>query len=316
MINTINNTSVTVIIPLYNNKKYLKKCLDCLQSQTLKNIEIIIIDNNSTDGSANLVEKYISIDNRINIIHMKTNIGAGLARNYAMSKAKGDYIAFIDSDDFYPIKNSLEVLYKKAIENNANICGGSLYKVDKDNIRLDINIDKMVFTEEKLYKYEEYQYDGGFYRFIYKRSFLLENKLFFPNRKKFEDPIFFIKSMIKSKNFYAIPLWVYAYRIGHKQYIWNTEEIIDHLLGIQELLILSNENKLSYLHHLMVKNLLYTLSKRIKKLNLIDKIYIILKIYKNINWNLIKNENKINKEKITIIKFLMICFYKKNSKNK
>ena len=304
--NKIKKIAISVIIPLYNNKNYLKKCLECLQSQTLKNIEIIIIDNKSTDGSSELVDEYKNNDDRISVYHMRTNLGAGLARNYALNKAKGDYISFIDSDDFYPIKNSLEILYKKAIENNVNICGGSLYKVDKNNIRLDANIDKMYFKEERLYKYKEYQYDGGFYRFIYKKKFLLENKLFFPNRKKFEDPIFFVRSMLKSKYFYAMPLLVYAYRTGHKQTIWNKEDIIDHLLGVQELLILSNKKKLSFLHYLMVKNLIYTLNKRIKLFSFIDKLYIILKLYKYINWNLIKLENMVNQEKITIIKFFMI----------
>ena len=90
---------VSVIIPVYNVEKYLRECLDSVVNQTLKDIQIILIDDGSTDSSLGICKEYAQKDNRIKIIEQK-NQGAGAARNRGMSEAKGDYLYFLDSDDF------------------------------------------------------------------------------------------------------------------------------------------------------------------------------------------------------------------------
>jgi len=90
---------VSVIIPVYNAEKYLSKCIESIINQTYKNIEIILINDGSTDNSSNICDAYISKDNRIKVIH-KQNEGVSTARNLGIEEAKGEYISFVDSDDW------------------------------------------------------------------------------------------------------------------------------------------------------------------------------------------------------------------------
>ena len=91
---------VSVIIPVYNTGNYLSHCLDSLLNQSLKEIEIICVDDGWTDNSLSILQKYSEIDKRIIILKQK-NKGGGIARNYGMSIAKGEYLSFLDSDDFF-----------------------------------------------------------------------------------------------------------------------------------------------------------------------------------------------------------------------
>lgn len=94
----MNNPIVSVVVPVYNVKRYLPKCLDSLISQTLKNLEIIAIDDGSTDGSSSLLDTYSSKDERIRVFHVN-NGGVSSARNIGLSLATGKYVGFVDSDD-------------------------------------------------------------------------------------------------------------------------------------------------------------------------------------------------------------------------
>ena len=90
---------VSVIIPVYNTEKYLRQCLDSIVNQTLIDIEIICIDDGSTDMSLKILEEYSRADSRFTILH-QTNQYAGVARNRGLDEAKGKYIFFMDSDDY------------------------------------------------------------------------------------------------------------------------------------------------------------------------------------------------------------------------
>ncbi|MBQ6360604.1 MAG: glycosyltransferase [Lachnospiraceae bacterium] len=111
---------VSVIIPVYNAEKHLRQCLDSVAAQTLQEIEILCVDDGSTDASPSILEEYAASDNRFRIFHQQ-NLYAGVARNNGMSHASGKYLAFWDSDDyFYP--EALEKMYRKAEEDQADIC--------------------------------------------------------------------------------------------------------------------------------------------------------------------------------------------------
>ncbi len=111
---------VSVIIPVFNTGEYLNKCLDNFINQTLKDIEIIAVDDGSTDDSLKILNKYAQKDCRIKVFHQK-NSGAASARNRAISVAKGEYLYIIDSDDYCEL-NTLEKMYNKALSVNADIC--------------------------------------------------------------------------------------------------------------------------------------------------------------------------------------------------
>jgi len=111
---------VSIIIPAYNSEKYIQKAFDTSRQQTLSNIEIIFIDDGSTDKTANLLQEYKMTDNRVQIITHPKNLGLGAARNTGMAEANGTYIFFLDSDD-YIHPNALEVLYDKSQAENLDI---------------------------------------------------------------------------------------------------------------------------------------------------------------------------------------------------
>lgn len=286
--------AVSVIIPVRNSGRYFRECLDSVTGQTLHNIEVIIIDDASTDGSDVVAESYAALDSRITVIHHKESTGAGPARNDGMAIAKGEYIAFMDSDDLYPTADVLEKLYRTAVEKKANICGGSLYKIDADGNILDMKVPDQYFEKEGWVKYRDYQYDGGFYRFLYRKNFLKGNNIIFPAYKRFQDPVFFVTAMTLSEVFYIINIYTYAYRKNHKSITWDAHNLIGHLKGVIYILKISKKNKLHKLHKLMIKNLINLLHYKTKKYKI--KLYIIkyiLYAILNIDWNSFKLRQKI-----------------------
>lgn len=273
-------TKISIIIPVYNSSKYLPECLVSVINQTLEEIEIICINDGSTDKSEKVLNKYANIDNRIKIINQK-NSGAGFARNTGINNATGEYIAFLDSDDFYLDTDVLEALYINARENKALICGGEFAEF-RSNGTIFTQWEKTKeygysFESNKIIKYIDYQFDFGFTRFIYKREFLLENNIFFNKRKYFEDPNFLVKVMIAAKEFYAIKKTVYWYRVNYKKNKWNTDKIYDLLCGINENMLVSKTTQLTTLNRITTERLL------------VDYINVISPFYK---YGKIKNELK------------------------
>ena len=111
---------ISVIIPVYNVEKYLKRCMDSVLKQTYSNIEIIIVDDGSTDTSGSLCDEYWKKDSRITVFH-KENGGLSSARNFGLERVSGNYVCFIDSDDFIH-ENYISFMYDKIIKNDADIC--------------------------------------------------------------------------------------------------------------------------------------------------------------------------------------------------
>ena len=147
---------VSVIIPVYNVEEYLRECLDSIINQTLKDLEIICINDGSTDNSLEILKEYASKDNRIKIIDKK-NEGVAQARNKGIKSAKGGFVCFVDPDDIYPSNDILESLYTGAIEHNVNICGGEFsdYNNATKEITQDFPLD---------------QYDGDLFSNFYSSS--------------------------------------------------------------------------------------------------------------------------------------------------
>ena len=121
---------ITVIVPVYNVENYLRKCLDSIMGQTYKNIEIIVVNDGSTDASGQICQEYTQIDNRIVYIE-KENAGLSAARNTGLNNMSGDYVTFVDSDDWIE-QDYIETLYKKIVEYQADIAVGNYYSYNED----------------------------------------------------------------------------------------------------------------------------------------------------------------------------------------
>lgn len=125
-----NSKMISIIVPIYNVEKYLDKCLGSIVNQTYKNIEIILVNNGSTDNSLNIAEKWKYRDNRIKVFSID-NKGVSYARNYGIKVSNGNYIAFIDSDDWID-RDMYETLIEGIIRYNADIAQCSYYVNSKD----------------------------------------------------------------------------------------------------------------------------------------------------------------------------------------
>ena len=121
---------VTVVVPVFNVEKYLHQCIESLLNQTYRNLEIILVDDGSTDNSGAICDKYRQKDQRIKVIH-KCNQGLGFARNSGMKETTSDYITFMDSDD-YADEDMIEELMRPIIDENADTVIGGFKKVNDE----------------------------------------------------------------------------------------------------------------------------------------------------------------------------------------
>lgn len=131
----MDNTKISVILPVYNVEKYLRQCLDTIIGQTLREIEILCVDDGSTDNSARILEEYAQKDQRIKIYTQK-NAGAGAARNLGLRHASGKYLSFLDSDDFFE-PDMLEEAYRQAERYEAEmvVFRSNQYLTEKDEYK-------------------------------------------------------------------------------------------------------------------------------------------------------------------------------------
>ena len=177
---------VSVIVPIYNVEKYLEKCINSLLSQTLEDIQIILVNDGSKDNSGNIAKEYEQ-NNKDRVIYVeKENGGLSDARNYGLKYATGDFIAFLDSDDYIE-KNAYEKMYNKAIEENADYVECDFIWEFPNKIRVD-----------KQYPYKNKKEMLSFVRVVawnklIKRQLITDNNLEFPKGLRYEDVEFTYK---------------------------------------------------------------------------------------------------------------------------
>lgn len=199
------NYKISIIVPIYNTGIYLKKCIDSLLYQTLQDIEIILIDDGSTDESKDICDEYAKRDNRISVIHKK-NEGVSIARNVGIKKAKGKYIGFIDSDDWIE-SNMYENMYNHAKDYNADIvfCDATtVYDNKQSEIDTFTLLEKSrLITKDNIDSSLLAQIAGSACRGLYKRELLQKNDICFPVNLKFsEDRIFNLYAIGYSKKIF------------------------------------------------------------------------------------------------------------------
>jgi glycosyltransferase involved in cell wall biosynthesis len=265
MKNKINIPIVSVIVPVYNTSKFLKKCLNSILNQTFKSIEVILVNDGSTDNSLAICEIFKLKDPRIIIID-KSNEGVELARKSGEKIAKGDFITYVDSDDWLA-KNALQKLYSEAIKFDADIVVGNHYKVlDKFGLikqkKSAVTFDKIISVPNELFMKKYYKNFFGINLFpvsmwgrIYKKSFLDTIELNLLGFNMGEDLVYNMQVFPNAKNIVFIPDFVYYYRFGGMTSNYN-EKIIQAAL---QMYILKKEMIYKYNYHFINKYIIYEL---------------------------------------------------------
>lgn len=231
---------VSVIVPVYNVEKYLCRCLDSLLKQTLKDIEIICVNDASTDNSLSILYDYHLHYNNVIVVDLKENLHQGGARNKGLDIACGEYIIFVDSDDWIE-REMLETLYKHAISKQADVITCDYDVINQNNIVLDkVITDQRKFcgkVDEKI-RNELMNSSGSVCCHLYKRDLLISNEIRFPEKLFYEDNYFVPITCMYVKNYEHIPACLYHYYKNTESTTRkkNSSAIFDRLVTL-ELLI-------------------------------------------------------------------------------
>lgn len=204
---------VSIIIPVYNTSEYLEKCLNSVLNQNLENIEILIIDDASTDNSLQILERFKNSDQRIVLKEFEYNQGQAIARNWGISHAKGDYILFVDSDDFSET-NVLKDLYNEALKDDLDILEARHFRLSEGSqTEFPPNFKplKDVLPGDSYWK-ESGNISIVVWNKIWKRTFLIENNILFEDRY-FEDEDFVVRAIMKAKRVKNTESFIYNYLI-------------------------------------------------------------------------------------------------------
>lgn len=203
---------ISVIIPVYNVERYLSKCIDSIRRQTYENLEIILIDDGSTDKSLDICNKYALVDERIRVVH-KENAGVSVARNVGVEYSTGYYVCFVDSDDFLPL-DSIEKLYKGIKESGSDLCCGAWAKIYAKKTVYNHYCSKNIDTSEKelLSEYLNYEEVNGPVAKLYKKEIIDSADIkFLPGVLIGEDAIFNYQYIQKCQSVSIIDEIVYYY---------------------------------------------------------------------------------------------------------
>lgn len=203
---------LSVIIPVYNVEKYLKRCLDSVINQTLKDIEILCINDGSTDDSSSILEEYKKKDYRIVIINQK-NKGVAVARNVGIEIAQGEYLAFVDPDDWIN-SEFFECLYNSAKENDCDIAVGNIMRVpNKGKATPFLQYENTQIYEDTNSKFETCDIPKMCYVWnrIYKREQILKYNIRFIEGKVYEDIMFSHKALFYLDKLITVPDANYYY---------------------------------------------------------------------------------------------------------
>ena len=230
---------ISVIIPVYNVEKYLIECLDSVCNQTFRDLEIICVNDGSTDNSLNILQRYAKRDSRIKIISQE-NEGLGSARNTGLTHANGEYVCFIDSDDFL-FNDSIEKMYINVQSNNSDLVIFRFNLFDEGQFSPGgFGLDKMFGNRDYLnftFNYKnlvKFLLNANFavWSKLYKREFLEEYNFTFPVGIAYEDVLFHVKTLIKADSISFVPEFLYNYRSSNEDSIMHNNDNIWDILEV------------------------------------------------------------------------------------
>jgi len=232
----MNNPKISIIVPVYNRAKYITRCLDSILNQSLRDIEILVFDDCSTDNSVEIIQQYLGTNNQLIFIQNKKNIGLGNIRNKGVELAQGKYIMFVDSDDWIA-SEACEILYEVAENNSLEILIGN---------RILTNGEEMKISTEVLNKNPTI-YDGHAYLINNKlnenvwdkfwlRSFIIMNNIKNTEGRYYEDVQMTYDGLLAANRVAKIDYLFYFSFIGNSDSITRMPRTLKHLYDRQWLI--------------------------------------------------------------------------------
>lgn len=220
---------ISIIVPVYNTEKYLPQCMESLLSQSYSNIEIIAVNDGSQDNSLDLLQNYAEMDSRIRIINKK-NEGLACARNYGTKAASGEYISFIDSDDwvdesmFQKINTVIEASTPEIVCFLTDCYSESEEKFYEEKyynnfLTAEHIEDGRCFSRHELKRNWMLHFHAMSCTKVYKMEFLRQNKIVFPPGLCFEDNVFFVNCFLKAQKIVLLREKFYKYRLNRENSI-------------------------------------------------------------------------------------------------
>lgn len=209
----IMKADISIIIPVYNLEKYISECIDSVLSQTYQNFEIILVDDNSKDASVSVIKEFAERDARIKLILLEENHGAGYARNVGMKYAEGDYLMFLDGDDFFE-KDMLEKLYKSSKINESDVTVCNMYMFDNEtkvnrlfDETLDFGFEKMgiPFNMTDISEYAfQFMHEIAWNK-MFSHKFLLDTGIKFQEQHNANDQFFVFANLLCARKIVRLP---------------------------------------------------------------------------------------------------------------
>lgn len=237
---------LSVVVPIYNVEKYLSKCIDSILDQTYKDLEVLLIDDGSTDSSSVIAQKYADEYERIRYIR-QNNKGLGGARNTGIHQARGRYISFIDSDDY--IEPAMyEMMMNKILEFHIDVCICDYQRVGENGNVLEVH--KEGIPSNKLLNPRQQKdcilVDPSACNKIFVKSLFIENKIFFPEKVWFEDirTVTKILGIAKSIYYLNVPFYQYLTRSASIMNTPNLERQKEIVFAMEDLLDFYRRNDL------------------------------------------------------------------------
>ena len=251
------NKMISIIVPVYNTKEYLSQCIESLTNQTYKDLEIICVNDGSTDGSKEILKKYEKLDKRIKLIH-QNNHGESHARNIGLTYAKGDYIAFCDCDDWID-SNMYETLIQEMQNDDLDLVAAGWYKdtlTEGKWISTKVENEKSVlneaFNQSQLlhYLYERDSYRGFSYMWnkLYRRDVLLDendNIIEFDESLKLGGDVLYLARValnVKKTKYVDEPFYHYRIRESSGSHTTNYDSYRDWINSYEQAIELYEKN--------------------------------------------------------------------------